>query len=229
MALIGTGAVAIWHDIMPEGRDQFYDWHGNEHMLERVGIPGFHRGRRYIALDADLEFFNLYEADSLDLLKGPLYQDRLNSPTPWTVETVKFFRSVNRSLVHVAHSRGATEGGLCATLRYDVPDEAVPGHTEAARTLLDGIAALPEIAGVHLMVSDKAASAVDTAERKARSEANRIPAWIAMVEGWGDAPRFMDLCRERLAPAAFTAIGADAVEGLGLYQLQISVETPRTQ
>jgi len=50
MSLAGKGAVAIWHDIVPEGRDEFYAWHGREHMPERAGIPGFLRGRRYIAL-----------------------------------------------------------------------------------------------------------------------------------------------------------------------------------
>ena len=28
----GGGAVAIWHDIAPEGLDEFYAWHGEEHM-----------------------------------------------------------------------------------------------------------------------------------------------------------------------------------------------------
>ena len=36
MSLAGEGAVAIWHDIAPEGRAQFYDWHGREHM-QRIG------------------------------------------------------------------------------------------------------------------------------------------------------------------------------------------------
>ena len=44
-----SGAVAIWHDITPEGRANFYAWHGSEHMPERLGIPGFVRGRRFVA------------------------------------------------------------------------------------------------------------------------------------------------------------------------------------
>ncbi len=38
-----AGAVAIWHDIVPEGLQEFYAWHGEEHMPERVSIPGFRR------------------------------------------------------------------------------------------------------------------------------------------------------------------------------------------
>ena len=50
MALAGLGAVAIWHDILASGHVNFYAWHGNEHMLERVTIPGFLRGRRYVSI-----------------------------------------------------------------------------------------------------------------------------------------------------------------------------------
>ena len=46
MSLAGSGAVAIWHDIAPEGREAFYAWHGTELMPVRAAIPGFLRGRR---------------------------------------------------------------------------------------------------------------------------------------------------------------------------------------
>ena len=49
MSLAGQAVVAIWNGIAPEGRTEFYEWHNREHMPERVGIPGFRRGRRYIA------------------------------------------------------------------------------------------------------------------------------------------------------------------------------------
>ena len=49
--LAGEGAIAIWNGISDEGRADFYAWHLSEHMPERVGIPGFLRGRRYRAAD----------------------------------------------------------------------------------------------------------------------------------------------------------------------------------
>ena len=64
MSLAGQAVVAIWNGIAPEGRTEFYEWHNREHMPERVGIPGFRRGRRYIAKYGTPEFFTLYEADS---------------------------------------------------------------------------------------------------------------------------------------------------------------------
>src|SRR5712675_2175888 len=84
MSLAGQGVVAIWNDITPEGRAEFFAWHNREHMPERVGIPGFRRGRRYIALAGAPEFFTLYETDSPEVLAGSDYLNRLNHPTPWT-------------------------------------------------------------------------------------------------------------------------------------------------
>ena len=63
--LAGEAVVAIWTSIDPEVRDQAYDWYINEHSLERVGIPGFRRGRRCIAAApaTSPEVFTLYEAE----------------------------------------------------------------------------------------------------------------------------------------------------------------------
>ncbi|MCP4382000.1 MAG: hypothetical protein GY798_11415 [Hyphomicrobiales bacterium] len=221
MALLGTGAVAIWHDITPEGRDNFYAWHGREHMPERVGIPGFHRGRRYVASRADLEFFNLYEVENPALLAGDDYRARLNTPTPWTVESVKHFRDVARSLCRVAVSAGEGGGGLAATWRYDVMDDDANAHIAAManRVFLD-LAEHPHIAGTHLLVADIEASAVDTAERKARGTANRIPGWIVVVEGWGDEGRFVDLCESQLSDSVLAEHGAAGPATVGFYRLQ---------
>ena len=84
MSLAGQAVVAIWNGIAPEGRTEFYEWHNREHMPERVGIPGFRRGRRYIAKYGTPEFFTLYEADCAEVLVGQDYLNRLNNPTPWT-------------------------------------------------------------------------------------------------------------------------------------------------
>lgn len=223
MSLAGEGAVAIWHDIAPEGRAEFYAWHGEEHMPERVGIPGFLRGRRYVAIDADLEFFNLYEAQSVEVLKGQDYAARVNAPTPWTLSAVRHFRSVARAICRVAHSSGPAQGGLIATLRYDVQENRAPAHKAALlRGLIPDLLATPGVAGVHLLAADAQASGVATAEQTARGVANAVPRWVLLVEGWGDEADFVALAREALAPDALLALGAEGPFSLGLYRHQIT-------
>lgn len=221
MALAGEGAVAIWHDIAPEGREQFYAWHGEEHMPERVGIPGFVRGRRYVAVRADLEFFNLYEALSPQVLTGSDYQSRLNAPTPWTLSSVKHFRNVARSICRVAATHGRGHGGLVATWRYDVADDHADGHLKAmCETVIPVLARKPGVAGVHLLIADVAASAVKSEEQRARAEENRIPSWILVLEGWADEAPFTALCNEVFADAPLSAPGLTEQPAFGLYRLQ---------
>ena len=199
---MGRGAVAIWHDIAAEGRDAFYAWHGREHMPERAAVPGFLRGRRYIAIDGAPEYFNLYETASTAVLAGSDYLERLNHPTPWTVETVKHFRGVARSLCEVAHSRGDGEGGLIATYRYDVGDAIAARHRKTMRDALDRLVDTPGIAGAHLLVADTGASAIRR-PRSGRARAGPRSPVGRLVEGWGDADTFTAQAQAFARDAAF--------------------------
>jgi hypothetical protein len=221
MSLAGKGAVAIWHDIAPEGRDAFYAWHGREHMPERAGIPGFLRGRRYVATAGAPVYFNLYETVSRFTVSGAEYNARLNAPTPWTVATVKHFRNVSRSLCEVAASFGEGSGGLMATLRYDVDAARAAEHRmHLAQQTLPELAEARGVAGCHLLIADEAASAVETAEKRARGESTLIPRWILLIESWDDDEPFRALCDELLTDAAFD--DAAAAPALGVYRLQNS-------
>ena len=223
MGLLGQAAVAIWHDIAPEGRDDFYAWHGQEHMPERLAIPGFLRGRRYIGISTRHEFFNLYEARDIDVLLGKAYADRVNQPTPWTIAAVRHFRSVSRSLCHVRGTHGRAQGGLLATLRYDVQAANAQEHIDLLnRQFLPAIAALAGVAGVHLLVADASGSSEPNAEALARGVANVVPRWVILLEGWGDEPPFMALARAQFEPLAMQAIGATGAMDLDIYRHQIT-------
>ena len=56
MSLLGQAAMVFWHDIA-DGDDDYKDWHSNEHMNERVGVPGFLRGRRGRSLRGEPRYF----------------------------------------------------------------------------------------------------------------------------------------------------------------------------
>jgi hypothetical protein len=221
MSLAGQGAVAIWHDIAHEGRRDFYAWHGAEHMPERAAIPGFLRGRRYVAIDGAPEFFNLYETVSRFTVAGVDYQARLNAPTPWTAATVRHFRNVARSLCAVAASFGEGNGGLIATFRYALSEPDDEGHRRRmSDSVLPPLARAAGVAGCHLLVADEAASAIATAESRARTEPNRIPRWIVLIESWDDVDVFRALCRSIVKNGVFG--DADAVPEVGIYRLQNS-------
>lgn len=182
--LAGEAFVAIWHDIVPEGKEDFYEWHNREHMPERIAIPGFRRGRRYIAEDGRPEYFNLYEVDTLEVLTGQDYLDRLNNPTPWTRRAVTYFRNVSRSLCCVGASTGCGQGGVILTWRF----ETIPGQEDTcrrylAREALPSVVVRPGTVGAHFGVADRRGSEIVTEEKKARGSATLVPGWTILLEG----------------------------------------------
>jgi len=220
MSLAGSGAICIWHDLTPEATDEFYQWHNREHMPERVGIPGFRRGRRYIAVAGSPTYFNLYEADSTEVLGGNDYLDRLNAPTEWTRRVVPSFRRVSRSICRVVYSEGVGQGGFMLTQRFEVAAAERPGALETMRSrLLPPLAERKGIAGVHLCVADEAISRIETAEKKARADATAVPGCIVLIEGTSEED--VRTAGELLAAEVRTLLGGSAPSiDTSIYQLQ---------
>lgn len=185
MALAGEGAICIWNDITDEGRADFYGWHVTEHMPERVGIPGFVRGRRYASVDGETapEFFTLYETVSYETILGQDYQTRLNNPTPWTRRATQGFRNTSRALTRVRVSVGPGSGGILATLRFDPLLRPLPELDTVAARVIPPLAQLPRITGVHLCQTDQTASAIETAESRGRTDISTAPNGVIMIEG----------------------------------------------
>jgi hypothetical protein len=186
MPLAGTGAILIWNDIAPEGRDVFYGWHLAEHIPERLAVPGFLRGSRYIAADGDTqpEFFTLYETANPAVATSAPYLTRLNAPTPWTRTTTAHFRNTSRALTTVVASHGAGPGGVIATLRLR---DTVDGHASLDRLRsaqnLSEFAELSRITGVHGCATDAAMSATKTAESRDRTDIQAAPIGALLIEG----------------------------------------------
>ncbi len=86
---------------------------------------------------------------------------------------------------------------------------------------LPGFCRLPDVAGAHLLVADEAASAIETAEKKVRTEKNTIPGWIVLIESWGDVEPFAKLCGDIARDPVFAEVSPPMVN---IYRLQNSRE-----
>jgi hypothetical protein len=211
--LAGEAVIATWNGITPEGRDEFYAWHIQEHIPERVGIPGFRRGRRYLAVTPEThpEFFTLYETDTMQVLQGVDYANRLNAPTSWTKSATAHFRDTARALARVLSSEGPGMGGFLLTVRFDV--EA--GKEPLLADLVRRAAREPRVSGAHFCVADDAASSAPTAESKGRADIQAPPTWFAMIEATdGDALSSL------LPDSALAGAGACEPIHRGLYRLE---------
>jgi len=225
-----SGAIVIWHDIAPEGLAEFYAWHGEEHMPERVSIPGFQSGRRFIARAADLQYFNLYETDSMEVVNGVDYKARLDSPTPRTLSAVRHFRNVARSLCRVvtapsAAASGTAQGGLIATLRYDIDEAHEASHLEIfQREIIPALTRSQGIARSSLLVADRAASGYVNAEQRARGAMNVVPPVVLIVESWADEGSFLKVLDVSLSNETLERCGLDGIANLGIYAHQLTIQ-----
>jgi hypothetical protein len=182
--LCGQGAIAIWNGITEEGRDEFYAWHVLEHMPERIGIPGFLRGRRYRSIDkmTHPEFFTLYELQSFEVTTGQDYLNRLNAPTPWTKKATAAFRDTSRGLARVLTSVGPGPGGVLATIRFGIDTSREVAARSALSDLMHEITRLPMVTGAHLALADTDASGIKTAESRDRKDVQAPPKWFVLIE-----------------------------------------------
>ena len=105
--------------------EEFNAWYDEEHLPERLAIPGVRSARRWVAAvpAGQGKYLATYELDSAAVLASPAYLERFHNPTPWTR------RCLGRAVVF--------KRWACEQLE---PGDADP-HPEARALLLNGEAA----------------------------------------------------------------------------------------
>jgi hypothetical protein len=166
MAFRGASFLAIWNDIEGIAPTEYDAWLTHEHMIERVGIPGFLRGRRYIAHDdGPHRYFNCYETRDAAVMTSAAYLERLNHPTPLTRRVMPCLTNFQRMGCRTVGTAGQQVGGALATLRFRAPVGAVE---RAGPALCDALVQSTVVTACHLGTPEAAVAAVSTRERELR-------------------------------------------------------------
>jgi hypothetical protein len=174
-------------------------WHTHEHLPERLSIPGFNRGTRWVAIDGAPRYMVLYEVDGLPVLTSDAYLERLNSPTPWTTRMMPSYLGMRRGLCAVAGSFGMGQGGTAALIRFTAEEaRAAALNSWLLRDLLPGLAELPGLGSAHLLHG--AATASMTKEQLIRGVDRSVDSAI-IVTGY-DAGA-VAACASKLVGAGF--------------------------
>ena len=222
MALAGRGVLAIWNGIADEAEADFVAWHVREHIPERVAVPGFLRGRRYVAEAGAPRYFNFYETERPETLVAPAYLERLNAPSDWTRRVVRHFRDTSRTVCSVAASLGTGDGAFVGTVRLTSRSGAGDLTRPVVISVAEPVLAEPGIVAVHLL-EGQADVGGQTAEKALRDRPDDQAAWILLIEATDREPleRIFagDASRETLAAA-----GADhGDDDRGIYRLQYAL------
>lgn len=66
--------------------EEFNAWYDEEHLAERLAIPGFRSATRWVAdvPPGSGKYLATYELDSLAVLSSPAYLARFHNQTPWS-------------------------------------------------------------------------------------------------------------------------------------------------
>ena len=82
MPLAGRALLVLWNDIRRDREVEYDRWHTIEHVPERVAVPGFLGGRRYVDRTRERHrYFTLYELASLAALDTDEYRDLVANPS----------------------------------------------------------------------------------------------------------------------------------------------------
>jgi hypothetical protein len=170
------GILAIWNDVRPGQEAAFDAWFQSEHLLERLGVPGFRFVRRHEALVGAPRYFNFYIVDNPDVLTSKPYLERLDNPTPMTKKIMtEAFINMNRTVCHRAPRRGHFSGAFAVPVRFnDAPDMA------KVTALADELVQDTKIAGCELWTAVDTAGAPVSAEEKLRGGDKKIKACLVV-------------------------------------------------
>jgi hypothetical protein len=177
-----AAAVAIWCDVGFDAKDEFDDWHAHEHQPERLSIPGFLRGSRWVSTDGRNGYFMLYEAQSEATVTAGPYLERLNDPTPWSRKMMAHHGNMMRSLCRVQASFGAGLGRFLLTARF----APAPGEEGKLETMLAGL--LPSLPARKGLMTARFLRGIpqkggQTQEQKLRG-GDATADWIVLISGY---------------------------------------------
>jgi hypothetical protein len=218
MALLGWGTFVAWHDVADGSTAKYDRWHSREHMLERVAIPGFLRGRRYTVVGGGPQYLIIYETADVGVFTALPYLERLNNPTPMTREVMPAVRNMNRTLCRVESSFGCGIGQAMLTIQLSPEEGNEPEHAGWLRSELEQLAGQLGIVGAHLVVADETASRTATGEKQLRLQADEVANWVLLIEGY-DLTLVQDQCNTVLSSERLEGYGARAGSVRSLYRL----------
>lgn len=219
MALLGKAALVLSFDIAPEAIVEHDKWHSQEHFQERMLVPGFLRGSRWLALSGKPDYFVLYEVTDLDTLSSPAYLERLNNPSRWNARMMQHYRGMNRGFCRVSCSVGLGLGQVGLLLRFSPePDQEAGLRLWLSQELLPSLPAREGVVSAHLL--EAAAKPDFTKEQVIRGKDAGVD-WVVFVTGY-DLGSVEALAGEELSGQRFASHGARGVTA-GIYQMRYAL------
>jgi len=202
------GVLLVLNDVLDTFEEEFNRWYPQQHIPERLGVPGFKTARRYRAVDAGPAYMAVYECESIDVLVSKTYLELLAHPTDWTRNVMPGFRNMLRSACRESWTAGAGWGGGAIVVQC----KPAPNRDDAARrfvkqALAPSLMQSACLARMALWEADAAFSGGTSPEMALRGGADKSADWVVFLESF-------DLAKT--ARALQTLLSASAAGEAGL-------------
>jgi hypothetical protein len=218
MPLLGKAAMLLGFDIEEAAIGEHDDWHTHEHLPERLSIPGFLRGTRWISVRGSPRYAVIYEIEELETLSSEAYLKRLNHPTPWTSKMMTHYRGMIRGLCSVERSHGLGTGHYALLVRFESAAHSAGPIEWLDDRVLPHLPSRPGLGSVHLLRG--ARSAEMTTEQRMRGVDSNLD-WALVVTGY-ELGALAELEHDELSAREFHAHGCTNAS-TALYRTAYSV------
>ena len=222
------GVLAIWNDLDPEIETDYHEWYWQEHLLERLAVPGFLTARRYEVVGRGPKYFSFYLTTSVEVLKSPAYLQRIHNPTEWTRRCMASFRNMNRTACRQTIDLGRGIGGAAVTMEI----ETAAGQEDSLRrkisdSLFPELLKSPGATGLlrcQLWEGDPGITDQKTAEQALRGGEDKMVNWVVLIEA--SSPAQAEKAGQRLSAYPFAQGGAKKVGPPYVYRLLHYLQSP---
>ena len=128
----GTGLLMVWTEVPADKEADFNRWYNEEHLAERLAIPGFLSAARYEAVQGGPKHLAYYELENVEVLESAAYKHVQAHPTEWTrrcspaVMSTTFIRNVYTLIHPTTVTPEVAQSDMAPALqigRMDVPSE----------------------------------------------------------------------------------------------------------
>jgi hypothetical protein len=219
MPLLGQAAMLLLFDVVRDAIPEHDEWHTHEHLPERLSIPGFVRGTRWVALNGQPRYFVMYEVEQLTTLTSSAYLERLNNPSPWTSKMMPNYRGMTRGFCSVAGSFGFGMGHASLLIRFSPATETGSSvRTWLLQDTLPQLPSTPGIGSVHLL--ERALTPPMTNEQRIRGADAGVDLAL-LVTGYSQGA-LASLMRVDLGNAQLEKHGATGVLA-AMYRMEYSI------
>ena len=129
----GSALLMVWVEVPADIEDEFNRWYNEEHIGERLSIPGFLSAARYESDSPGApKHLAMYEVENIGVMTSDAYLSVRGNPTEWTkrmspdVVATTYIRNTYEQIFPAEVEEGTAQSGMAPALqigRMTVPPE----------------------------------------------------------------------------------------------------------